>query len=221
MSKAAFVAVLLDAGLVTKLLLSHGVQDDRQKHHATVKIQAAARGYIARCGRSAAQEEMFERMAEEIMRGMFPEDLREPGRKADPEAGEKDPRDETSAHLTTPSFKSSTVMRAKQMREVSVAERALQASTIGHDSGQPVLASFCDFIEALVRWTYVMRGWDVGAEHRTESFVNALQITIESMVARKLNPGQRSSSAATTITCCSCGTCISEREIGVEGRGCA
>ena len=35
-----------------------------------------------------------------------------------------------------------------------------------------------------------MRGWDVGAEHRTESFVNALQIDQSMVVARKLNPGE-------------------------------
>ena len=119
MSKAAFVAVLLDAGLVTKLLPSHGVQDDRRVLHRHSENSGGSGGYIARCGRSAAQEEMFERMAEEIMRGMFPEDLREPGRRQIRRL-EKDPRDETSAHLTTPV--SRAPRSCEQQMRVSVAE---------------------------------------------------------------------------------------------------
>ena len=86
--------------------------------------------------------------------------------------------------------------REKQMRDVAVAEKALRTSSSSSSTGGaqpdnsdssdplPISASFCDFIEALVRWTYATRGWGLGVEHRTaESFVNLLQVTVESLVA--------------------------------------
>ena len=72
-------------------------------------------------------------------------------------------------------------LKSQQTRQVAVAEKALRVSC-GEVGPSPARASFCDFVEAFVRWTYVVRGWDVSIEYRTESFANLLQITAESLV---------------------------------------
>jgi hypothetical protein len=237
MNAAAFVAVLLDAGLIATLpsassssSSSSTIVHDEIRHimssqvnHAATIIQAMTRGSFVRSGVSGSYNEALDRLVDSFMdehHGAYLED----GAEAVAAAAVEPPQDEEVAHKTfiekeadddssrlahhtntltqrvtnatrsTATTTSMSRLHQKQMREVAVAEKALRTSSsrgaggtplvaAGRPDPPPIRASFCDFVEALVRWTYATRGWGVAAEHRTdESFANLLRITIESLV---------------------------------------